>query len=73
VGSTRDLGVRHFLGIRFSKLLATNKTISSVSRYYDDGNQFKVSKTIKMFSTTMLISRANVRAFKLPQGVDERL
>jgi hypothetical protein len=53
--------------------VATNKTTSSVSRYYDDGNQFKVSETIKMFFTTTLISGANVQAFKLFRGNDEKL
>jgi len=62
-----------FLGIRFSKLMASNKIMSNVLRDYDEWNQFKVFETMKMFSTTTLISRANVRAFKLPQSVNERL
>ncbi len=70
--SSLHVDPRYFCKAKNFNLVAPNQVMLGVSKGHDNGNQFKVSKIIKMFFTTTLMGRINVQALE-PQGVDEKL
>jgi hypothetical protein len=52
--------------------MAPNKVMLIVLGGHHNGNQFKVSKIIKMFFTNTLMGRVNIQALE-PSGVDDKL
>jgi hypothetical protein len=52
--------------------MALNEAMLGILEGHDNGNQFKVSKIIKMFFKTTLMGRVNVQALEL-RSVDEKL
>jgi hypothetical protein len=67
--SSLHVDPRYFFKAKIFNLVAPNQVMLGVLEGHDNGNQFKVSKIIKMFFTTTLMGRMNVQALE-PQGVD---
>jgi hypothetical protein len=63
---------RYFCKAKNFNLVAPNKVMLGLLGGHDNGNQFKVSKIIKMFFKTTLMGKMNVQALE-SRGVDEKL
>jgi hypothetical protein len=62
--SSLHVDPRYFCKAKILYLVAPNKVMLGVLGGHDNGNQFKVSKIIKMFFTTTLMGRVNVQALE---------
>lgn len=70
--SSLHVDPRYFCKANFFNLMALNEVMLGILKGHDNGNQFKVSKIIKMFFKTTLMGRVNVQVLE-PRGVNEKL